>query len=1075
MNKTHTFWKYFCQFVISSALFFSNNAFALTFTSQGGLTNWTAAASWTGGVAGHLTPIAGDDVIIANGDNIQVTTNVASANITVQNGGAFVLNPTGTITISGNFVLNPTGMFGASGGTFNFSGAGIMNLTGSFNTNTIKCIFNVNSGTVVVTSGTIFANYFAGSFNLVGGSLQNNGDITCNSSPSINLAGGTTWIQEPNSRLVVYSNITGAGNFDGSGNGNNLGFYGGSQIFASSTSYYNVTLAYGGTFSLAGNTTVQNNFTISGPTTTNFNGNGFTLHLGGIFTDIFAGSVISNADMDFNGSGAMSIATVRKVTETFKKLTVSGTGTLTLGQNLLISGDVNLNAGTLSVSAKNYNITVGGNWTNNGGFFNSLSGTVTFNNSSPKTLSRTVAGSDRFNNFIIVNTSTFSLNADIAVVALSITSGTLNGGSNTINCHVSWSNTGGTFTPGTGTVALPRPGGTCTISKTVGTETFNNLTINAGVAATLSCPISCAGNLSITNGSLDAGAANNNISVGGNINVTATLKPRNATVSLIGASAQTVNITGAITFYNLVQNGAGGSTIQSGTYTISNSLSSLNGVLTNSGGTITLPSTAGSSAYIGSGAGSFSGNFKIQKFISARAANLMDLACPVTGSDLYTGWDQQMYISGIGGRSGNASPGYYSMHTYDETGTLVDDNSTYFSNDRGLIPVKSDITLANGVCYEMFVGDDQSNWNAKTLSNTGTPVSGTPIANLSYTPATSHDVGDNRIGNPFASHIDWNCVTKTNVSGTMYILVGGNYSSFTAGVCGGASVDIPSGQGFVVYATGGGASVSFPQACKIASTTTSFNGRYAAPFNLKMTLSSPELPEFYQENSLVFNDNAGLGFEDEYDAHYIPTSEPLAPSLYMISSDGKRLTRNAFNSNSEETATIPMKTIIRRDGNYKLATEGAYSMTEYSCVLLEDVLLHTVTNLHKETDYTFTAKTTDTPNRFILHLTRKAATCESILASVKSADLFLTENDVRIYSNYENAFVKFDLDQAAKATVSVYNTLGQKIMTDLDVDAFKETLAVSFAGQPSGFYILSVNLGGNHVITKKVMINHNPE
>jgi hypothetical protein len=42
----------------------------------------------------------------------------------------------------------------------------------------------------------------------------------------------------------------------------------------------------------------------------------------------------------------------------------------------------------------------------------------------------------------------------------------------------------------------------------------------------------------------------------------------------------------------------------------------------------------------------------------------------------------------------------------------------------------------------------------------------------------------------------------------------------------------------------------------------------------------------------------------------------------------------------------------------------------------------------------------------------------------------------------------------------------------MNVSAFKETLTLDLSGEASGLYLVSVNLGGNHVVTKKIVISH---
>ena len=119
---------------------------------------------------------------------------------------------------------------------------------------------------------------------------------------------------------------------------------------------------------------------------------------------------------------------------------------------------------------------------------------------------------------------------------LTLNSGVLNGGtlSDTVFIGGNWSNSGigGVFNPGNGTVFLLGTGAQ-TISKSTGTESFNNL-VKAGTSvATLSCPLTCSGNLFVNNGTLTLGA---NLTVSGNNTIAsaATLNSNNQNFTLGG-------------------------------------------------------------------------------------------------------------------------------------------------------------------------------------------------------------------------------------------------------------------------------------------------------------------------------------------------------------------------------------------------------------------------------------------------------------------------------------------------------------------------------------------------------------
>jgi hypothetical protein len=716
-----------------------------------------------------------------------------------------------------------------------------------------------------------------------------------------------------------------------------------------------------------------------------------------------------------------------------------------------VSGDLTISSGgNLDVSASNKQLTVFGNWNNNGGTFVPRAGTVYLAPGVATTIGNT-GGLETFYNLQKINPGSTTLTCNITVSGLfTMAAGTFNGASFNLATNTSWNHTGGIWNPNTGTVTLQGAAGYFMICN-AGAETFNNLTINSSAGGiTLLNPINVTGNLTITKGYLDVKSGSNYaINVGGNVVLNGQLKAQNGTFTMNGSAAQTMDASVATTFYNFTSSNAAGVTINSGTYTLSNCLTSSSGTLSTAGATsFTLPSSAASTAYIGTGAGSFGGTFIIQRYITARTAQWQDLTAPVSNTTVGD-WDNEMYMSGVNGPDGYAGT-LRSVQTWNEP------SGAYVS-------VTSDQTaLAPCVGYDIYMGDNLASWSAKFIDSRGTPNSGNQTIGLSYTGA-SGDPGDNLIGNPYASHIIWNNSLGTNVQPTIYIAQNGAYVAY------GNGTDVPPHQGFIAYANSGGGSVTFTEACKAANTSSSWGRIGVQPFDFSMKISNPEQPEFYQENFLNFNDNASLGFDVELDHRFITSPETKAPSLCMVAADGKRLTRNAFPASSNETVAIPVKMTAGIDGIFHFDTYGANTMSDYSCVLLEDLFTHKVIDLKQDPSYSFSAKTTDSPDRFILHLSRKNEACERILTSVKPADAFFTDNQVVIYSNNGSALIKFDLDQASKAIVSVYDLEGRSIVKEMNIDVFRETISLNLP-EASGLYLVNVNLGGNHVVTKKIFV-----
>lgn len=148
--------------------------------------------------------------------------------------------------------------------------------------------------------------------------------------------------------------------------------------------------------------------------------------------------------------------------------------------------------------------------------------------------------------FTLSNPLTVSGNIDIQ------TSATLNSGNNTVNISGNWTNSG-TLTS-TGIINFNGTG-----TQSINSGIFNSLTISNSTGT-----VSLGGNISIT----------------GNFTNNGTFSGGSSTVSFTGSSAQLLAGSNATTFYNLTQNGTGGTTLGSQNITVSNLLTLTSGNIT---------------------------------------------------------------------------------------------------------------------------------------------------------------------------------------------------------------------------------------------------------------------------------------------------------------------------------------------------------------------------------------------------------------------------------------------------------------------------------------------------------------
>ena len=360
-------------------------------------------------------------------------------------------------------------------------------------------------------------------------------------------------------------------------------FYDGTGTYASGLvagdAYYNLTInGTGGSWTLDAALDVNGLMTIVAGTLV---ANNLAINVAGGWSQAAGTFTPGTATVTFDGAG-----TLTKTTGAFNDVTFSS-GTVTLGGALDVDDDVTVTTGVLDVSATNYAISVGGDWTDAGaGTFTEQGGTVTFDGS---TAGGTITTDDNFENLVINDTgNTITLGAALDVDSqMVLTLGTLDVSASNYAMTVGggWSDTGaGAFTERAGTVTFDGAG---TLSSN---EAFNDVAFSSGTV-TLGAALDVDDDLAISGGTLDVGATNFGITLGGDWSRSSgTFTQQSGTVDLDGgASAQTM--TGSTTFYGLTKTETASSTLYvtaGDTMTASNTLT-LTGT---TGALITMESTS---------------------------------------------------------------------------------------------------------------------------------------------------------------------------------------------------------------------------------------------------------------------------------------------------------------------------------------------------------------------------------------------------------------------------------------------------------------------------------------------------
>jgi trimeric autotransporter adhesin len=344
-------------------LFFVGNAFGQTNTWDGSSNNnWNTAANWSL----NQVPIAAHDVVIPN--NFNVTVNIAAVcnSFTINSGGN-----DNTITISGSNSLTVTGVVTINNGT----GSGDNKII-QVGAGTLSCASVVIADTtddnrdseITISTGTVNV---TGNITMNGSANRN--AIRFSGSGVLNIGGNMT-----GGSLVP---STGTVNYNAAGN-QTIGVY----------TYNNVTLSGSGTKTFSATSTINSTLSIRG-----------TASVSGT-TPTYGGSAV----LEYRGSSPQTTTNVEFPATLEADLIINNSSGVTLNSAKTINGIITLTSGALN--ANNFNISLSGNWINNGGSFTGGTSIVTLTGTS------TIGGttSTTFSNLTITGTITQAINTIVS-------------------------------------------------------------------------------------------------------------------------------------------------------------------------------------------------------------------------------------------------------------------------------------------------------------------------------------------------------------------------------------------------------------------------------------------------------------------------------------------------------------------------------------------------------------------------------------------------------------------------------------------------------------------------------------
>jgi len=274
----------------------------------------------------------------------------------------------------------------------------------------------------------------------------------------------------------------------------------------------------------------------------NMNGNDFTLFssLGSSTAFLLntTASISTNSSTDFTleriGNGNLGTLRFTSGSNTIGNLTLKHIGSsnnlLTLGSDLSINGSLTLTTGVLSVGANT--LSLNGSVNRTSGFIDAsnAAATIVFGGSSSQNIPASTF-SGNIANLTLNNGSGLSTSQNLTVAsALSLTSGTLTVGANTLTLNGSINQTSGNIDASNATSTVVFGGSTAqSIPASTFTGNINNLTLNNSAGLSISQDLSVVGALTLTSGKLTLGT--NHLTLGLNATISGTPSASNMIIA----------------------------------------------------------------------------------------------------------------------------------------------------------------------------------------------------------------------------------------------------------------------------------------------------------------------------------------------------------------------------------------------------------------------------------------------------------------------------------------------------------------------------------------------------------------
>ncbi len=457
---------------------------------------------------------------------------------------------------------------------------------------------------------------------------------------------------------------------------------------------------------------------------------------------------------------------------------------------------------------------------------------------------------------------------------------------------------------------------------------------------------------------------------------------------------------------------------------------------------------------------SITGKMSIERFIPARRAYRFLSSAVSTNDYIQNNWQNGAFITGSGGTENGFDVGTLQGLQNPSMYTLNATTQTWDS-----IPNTNATNLTQGKGYRMFVRGDRTidlNSNNATptstiLTATGIHTPGNQTFSTSSTPALSNQLnGYTLIGNPFPSAIDWNTVTKSNISSSYWTWRAqggtnnrGAYVNYNASGMissdGNVNKNIESGNAIIVQTAGSNPSLTIKESDKTAAMQGSqILGKSTANELLRITVNEED--SIFADGMVIYTTPEAQNIFETFD-----TEKWINPgfTIYSYTTDNKKVSIQGVPAFIDQR-TIRLGIEKTENRTYTMQFEGM-DLTQFNVALLDKFTGKSI-DLSKNKSYQFDINSntqSKSNDRFSL-VFNKIGT---------GLDPLENSNQLTLYPNpaSNEIFIGLLTANGQMCDVEISNQIGQIVYSGKMDFSTNHTQQVNIEGLASGIYLVQVS------------------